>query len=138
MGKDFYSGPDVIKAKEVAKLTRAKLARFIRIISGHNSLFYFRHKMDPEVSPTCRFCSETDETFIHIANDCPRFHLTRREYFQDLNIINDHQWSVDKLLAFSFTSGINEALEGDTRIELYRAHEDMDPDEPLNNELPSD
>ena len=79
---------------------------------------YFRNKVDPEVAPVCRFCLEADETFIHIANECPRFHLTRREYFQDLLIINDHQWSVDKLLEFSFTPGVNEALEGDTRIEL--------------------
>ena len=34
-------------------------------------------------------------------------------------------WSVQALLDFSLIPGINSALEGDTRIEVYRAHEDM-------------
>ena len=55
-------------------------------------------------------------------------------------------WSVQTLIDFSFIPGINEALEGDTRIELYRYHEDMeDSEEELlegnvsgDNELTSD
>ena len=55
-------------------------------------------------------------------------------------------WSVKTLIDFSFIPGINEALEGDTRIELYRYHEDMeDSEEELlegnvsgDNELTSD
>ena len=35
-------------------------------------------------------------------------------------------WSVQELLDFSLIPGINEALEGDTRIELYRVYEDQD------------
>ena len=42
MGKGFYYGPDSAKAKYVIKLSREKLARFVRIISGHNSLFLFQ------------------------------------------------------------------------------------------------
>ena len=60
MGKLFYNGPDSIKAGYVMKLSRLQLARFIRIISGHNSLFYFRSKVDPDIKPTCRFCLEED------------------------------------------------------------------------------
>ena len=50
-------------------------------------------------------------------------------------ITNDHEWPLDKLLEFSYLPGINNALEGDTRIEVYRHHEDedvvsSDPDEP--------
>ena len=124
MGKSFYHGPDSCKAKYVLKLSRAHLARFIRIISGHNSLFYFRSKVDSEISPICRFCNEEDETFLHLVNDCPRFLLDRRDKFLDQLICNDHMWSVQTLLDFSFLPGINDALEGDTRIELYRHHQD--------------
>ena len=126
MGKLFYSGPDSARAKEVCNLSRAKLARFIRLISGHNSLFYFRNKVDPDVNPICRFCLEEDETFFHLVTSCPRFWNTRRELFQDSIITNDHLWSVNKLLEFSYSLGVQEALEGDTRIEIYRRHEDME------------
>ena len=101
------------------RLSRAHLSRFIRIISGHNSLFYFRHKVDNDISPTCRFCMEEDECFFHLVNDCPRFFLTRRDIFLDQSICNDHEWSVRQLIDFSFSPGINAALEGDTRIGLF-------------------
>ena len=126
MGKLFYKGPDSSKAREVTNLSRAKLSHFIRIISGHNSLFYFRNKVDPDINSVCRFCLEEEESFFHLATDCPRFWGTRRDYFKDIILTNDHQWSVNDLLAFSYSLGINEALEGDTRIELYRWHEDME------------
>ena len=79
MGKLFYEGPDKKRAKYVCKLARMSLARFVRIISGHNSLFYFRSKVDKEISPICRFCLEADESFEHLINDCPRFNTYRRE-----------------------------------------------------------
>ena len=125
MGKEFYSGPDSNKAKYVYKLSRAHLSRFIRIIAGHNSLFYFRSKVDPDISPLCRFCLEENETFIHLVNDCPRFINDRRDKLLNALISNDHMWSVQSLIDFSSLPGINAALEGDTRIELYRYHEDI-------------
>ena len=91
MGKCFYKGPDKCKAKYVLKLSRKKLARFVRIISGHNSLFYFRNKVDNEVNANCRFCLEEDETFRHLINDCPRFIIHRRDKLQNQYITNDHR-----------------------------------------------
>ena len=125
MGKCFYSKPDAAKAKYVIKLSRSNLSRFVRIISGHNSLFYFRHLVDNEVNAICRFCLETDETLFHLVSDCPKFWNTRRNIFCDRVVSNDMTWWVNELLEFSNSPGINEALEGDTRIELYRQHEDM-------------
>ena len=119
MGKLFYNGPDKNKAKYVCKLPRMKLARFIRLVSGHNSLFYFRSKVDPEIRPTCRFCLEEDETFWHIINHCPRFFTYRREQFADQIIQNDHRWRIDELISFSYLPGINHALEGDTGLEWF-------------------
>ena len=101
------------------KLPRLKLARFIRIISGHNSLFYFRSKVDNEINPQCRFCLEEDETFDHLLNACPRFNSARREIFQGDLIINNHEWSIQKLIDFSFLPGIDQALQGDTSLRWY-------------------
>ena len=54
------------------------------------------------------------------------FFWARREIFLDKTVTDDCDWSVDKLLAFSYLPGVNNALEGDTRIEVYRDHEDME------------
>ena len=104
------------------KLSRAQLARFVRIISGHNSLFYFRSKIDEE----CRFCREDNETFEHFANTCPRFIQFRRDTLYNQLITNDHMWSVQMLIVFSYLPGINDALEGDTRLNLHLQYEDSD------------
>ena len=126
MGKQFYFGPDPQKAKYVIKLSRAKLARFVRIISGHNYLFYFRHLVDNDIDPLCRFCLEENETFEHLVNECPRFHLDRQDKLLGQLILNDHLWSVQTLLDFSFIPGINDVLEGDTRIELFLGYDDTE------------
>ena len=89
MGKIFYHGPDKNKAKMVMKLPRLQLARFMRIISGHNSLFYFKHKIDPEISPLCRFCLQGNETFDHLARDCPCFRINQCDFFYDNILSND-------------------------------------------------
>ena len=119
MGKLFYSKPDSVKAKHVMKLSRMQLARFIRIISGHNSLFYFKSKIDSSIKPECRFCREEDETFYHLVNECPSFNESCREFFLDKNITNNHEWSAKDLIDFSFIPSINAALEGSTDIHLF-------------------
>ena len=84
MAKEFYRGPDSNKAKYVYKLSRMELSRYLRIIAGHNGLFYFCSKVDQEISPFCRFCNEKQETFLHYINDCPPL----RKVSQDLSLIH--------------------------------------------------
>ena len=117
----FTNGPDRAKAKYVLKLSRLRAARFIRIISGHNSLFYFRHKIDAEINPCCRFCNEEDETFYHLLNDCPRFSTNRREILYNKQVSNNHKWSVQELIEFSLLPGVDNALQGDTSLRWYDA-----------------
>ena len=119
MTKFFYGRPDKNKAKYVCKLNRVKLSRFVRIITGHNSLFYFRNKVDSEINSICRFCLEEDETFIHLLMICPRFNEKRKEIFLGKEIKDDLEWKIDELLRFSETSGINDALEGDTSLRWF-------------------
>ena len=73
LAKQFYSRPDSNVAKYAYKMDRLKLGRFLRLVAGHNGLNYFKSKVDPEISPLCRFCEEKDETFYHLVDNCPIF-----------------------------------------------------------------
>ena len=119
MSKLFYKKPDSNQAKYVIKLGRLELSRFIKIITGHNGLFYFRSKIDPEINPECRFCLEKEETFYHLATECPVHRKNRNEIFLDNLPITDTRWSVRTLLIFSQVPGVREALDGSTDIQLY-------------------
>ena len=119
MGKQFYSRPCANKAKYVYKLSRAELTRFIKIISGHNGLFYFKNKVDPEINSICRFCLEDDETFYHFITNCPVMRLSRQDILLDKDITNDMDWSVRDLLLFSHKPGVQEALNGETGLDFY-------------------
>ena len=119
MTKIFYKTPDSNQAKYVLKLGRIEMSRFVKIITGHNGLFYFRNKIDKEINPQCRFCLKETETFIHILTDCPRFRTTRQEIFSDTDLKSNIKWSVRDLLLFSTSGGIKEALDGDTSIGMF-------------------
>ena len=95
------------------------MSRFIKIITGHNGLFYFKSKVDPEKNPECRFCLESDESFYHLITDCPAHWEKRREIFLDNDPITNSNWSVRALLVFSQAGGIGEALDGQTALHLY-------------------
>ena len=56
MAKIFYRKPDSNLAQKVLSLSRCELGRFLRLVSGHNGLFYFKSVIDGEISATCRFC----------------------------------------------------------------------------------
>ena len=77
--KSFYSKPDPHKARFVYKLASLELGRFVRIITGHNNLNFFQHKIDYAPSPECRLCHEGYETLTHLLRDCPATELSRRE-----------------------------------------------------------
>ena len=110
--KYFYYCASPVKAKFVYKLARLELSRFVRLISGHNNLNYFQHRIGLGPTARCRFCNANDEKFTHLIEDCPRFWATRREMFLDRPPCNDMKWSVRTLLEFSYLPGINEAFEG--------------------------
>ena len=56
--KTFYGGPDKNKAKYVYKLARLELGRFIRIVTGHNNLNFFQHKIGLSGTDECRLCGD--------------------------------------------------------------------------------
>ena len=110
--KIFVLHQDKIRAKEICNLSRRKLSRLIRVITGHNGLMYHRHNIENYIDPMCRFCEDGDmiETFSHLLIDCPAFAQHRQDLFQDRLIHLDMEWKVEELLAFSYIKRINAAL----------------------------
>ena len=119
MAKLFYAKPDSIQAKYVLKLSRLELSRFLRLISGHNGLFYFKSKIDPEINAVCRFCLGADETFYHLITNCPAFFQSRRDICLDNTIDMGEEWSVRNMLIFSYLPGVREAIDGQTNLGLF-------------------
>ena len=94
--------------------TRLQLSRYIRIITGHNNLFYHRSNVDSDNNNAiCRFCLEDVETFIHFATDCPALWTERRDVLHQYVGDPLTEWDPAQLLDFSFTPRITGALEMD-------------------------
>ena len=108
MTKLFLKGPNKNQAKYVLKINRIELSRYIKLITGHNGLFYFKSKIDRDISPICRFCLEDDETFHHLVTNCPRH---RNNIFLDEIPDFNSNWAVRALISFSNLTGIGEALD---------------------------
>ena len=120
MAKLFYDHPCPKQAKYVLKLGRLELSRFLRLVSGHNGLVYFKNKIDGDINPICRFCLDADETFYHFITSCPAFWESRREIFKDSNIADNNQdWSVRNMIIFSNLPGVREAIDGQTELRLF-------------------
>ena len=111
MTKVWYGNQDKFRAKEVCNLTRLQLGRFIRIITGHNALRYYNHVLDPMLSPVCRLCMTADETFHHLATECPGTRQLRRQFFGDEDILHNMDWDVHAVLEFSYADEINVLLD---------------------------
>lgn len=59
-----------------------------------------KFKADPTISPTCRLCSEDNETFWHLVTNCSRLKTIREEVFLDKTPQTD-DWNTYKILTFS-------------------------------------
>jgi ribonuclease HI len=110
MSKQFLKTIRKNIQQQALELGRHKLGTLIRIITGHNGLAYFKHKIDPEIDPVCRFCQEDDETFHHFINDCPVFWRERMEVIGNDGLICE--WDVNMLMQFASFTKIAMALEG--------------------------
>ena len=129
--KQFYKLPNRSKAKYSYNLSRQELGRLIRLVTGHNNLFYHRSNVDKTrgTSSLCRFCNEERETFYHFATNCPCFRLSRFHYFQNDTCFNGDKWSIRRILDFSNIPSIAAALGGNfdplVHLEQQRDFEDI-------------
>ena len=108
--KIFYTKQDKKRAKEACKLSRRKLSRLIRIVTGHNGLLYHQHNIENSIDPTCRYCENDIESFSHFLLDCPSFDADRQEIFQGRNLVATMDWRIKELLDFSYLPRIHDAL----------------------------
>ena len=130
----FYPVQDKYRAKTVMGFNRMQLGRFIRIITGHNNLQYHRSNMDPDRDPFCRFCAETQESFIHLFTDCPALWREHQETRGDLptgQLLRD--MDPQTILDFSYIPRINVALENPTEVQVIWEAEATDDDRSENN-----
>ena len=96
--KLFYSGPNKNKATKI--LSRSHLTKLNAIITGFNCLSYKQFKAVPTINPLCRLCGEENETYWHLATECPRLKSYREETFLDKPPVQDN-WDATSLINFS-------------------------------------
>ena len=99
---------------------------WVRSITGHNNLSYFKSKSDPLVNPLCRLCGKENETIYHMLTTCDPMYNKKQELgiYEAPN--GDRQWSIKKLERFLSLPIINSMLSYDTTYEvkelIYQEH----------------
>ena len=107
--KQFFPKPDAGQAKKIMSLSRSRLARLIRITTGHNNLKYCQYLQGNFFDYWCRLCEEEIETFIHFITDCPRLRLMREEIMKN-EVNGTESWCVGRVLEFSHIPAIDSFL----------------------------
>jgi hypothetical protein len=125
MSKQFLMGFDRKVSKKALAFGRPRLGTLIRIITGHNALYYFKSKIDKDISGECRFCGEDLETFWHFVTDCPVFWRERNESL--LGDVRGGNWSVENIMNMAEHTKIAKALLGYDEI-WYEEIQDIIPD----------
>ena len=123
--KSFYLCPNKQKARYVYKLARLEAGRFVRIVTGHNNLGFFQHKLGLQTSDKCRLCTDGLETFTHLIGTCPALWRASKEFFGQSLPSNDMKWSVRSLLDFSYVKNVNEMFEGTWNNNDHGYEEDL-------------
>ena len=62
-------------------------------------LQHLQFKADPTINPLCRLCGEENETYWHLATECPRLKSYREETFLDKPPVQDN-WDAISLINF--------------------------------------
>jgi ribonuclease HI len=114
MTKQFYGAPSSAFSKAILNMNKHNLNTFIRAVTGHNALLYFRFKVDPDNnSPLCRFCPAYEyETTYHLINNCDRFAAYKIPIFNDATPDNNMEWDPMDVIKFLQHEDISSALDG--------------------------
>ena len=81
---------------------------WVEIVTGQNNLNYVQSKIY-DISPMCRFCLETDETFYHYLTECPALLELRATHSLTWQPKID-DWKNEKILKFAEEGIIHKAL----------------------------
>lgn len=107
--KIFFPEICTKKAKEIRTLSRDKLSKTVRALTGHD--FRRRHEsiIKGNGEKTCRFCLQEEESSDHIVNRCPRLMWKRMEIFRiPLGSATTPHWRPKQLAAFLSDPTISE------------------------------
>ena len=66
----------------------------------HSLSLLDKFKADTTINPLCRLCGEENETFWHLATECPRPKTYLDDVFLDHYPAQDN-WSISSLISFS-------------------------------------
>ena len=127
--KQFFPELRSAVSKEVIKMTRREIGRFVRLVSGHNIFNYHMSLKSEEHEQRCRFCGHIRETFFHFITECPRFLSLRADIFLNYggpNLIGE-DWRAEDILTFSKENRIDYAYR-------YQPGGDVDDDDGYDGE----
>ena len=79
----------------------------IQVVTGQNNLNYLLSKILPDHTDQCRFCKESEETFVH---ECPVFLELRQAHLNGSEVVDTVDWDPRVLLQFAYHPQIAEAL----------------------------
>ena len=71
-----------------------------------------------------------DETFDHLATECPETRRTRREFFGDTDILHNIDWDVQDVLDFSYSDQINPLLDPNNVHDIHLTDTESEAEEP--------
>ena len=109
MTKIFYPNTHKGKSRYLLGLSRGKSRKFIEMITGQNDLYYIQNKVD-YAELLCRFCEEDQETFDHVALECPCFFHSRRELHEIASWKGTHKWKISQIFQIASWPGVKKAL----------------------------
>ena len=87
----------------LALSSRSQLSSLTRILSGHNELNYFNHKIRIALLPFCPHCPRSLETSVHFLCTCPAYSHLRFSIFSSSSLaITDLiiNYKISQILAF--------------------------------------
>ena len=74
--------------KVLVTLSSEKLRTMVKVITGHNQLNYFQHKIGNSALNTCEYCDEDElETAHHILCECVVFTCNRMRHFGEVRLL---------------------------------------------------
>ena len=113
--KLFYEAPNKNKSKYILKMGTHRLSAWIKGITGHNNLAYFKSKLDSEIDPTCRLCSQANETLYNLMTDCEATATIQMDIMRNQIPLPDMKWSVKDIKTFIQHPLIHSLMTYDTQ-----------------------
>eukprot|EP00116_Pleurobrachia_bachei_P001803 sb/3462065/ len=67
--------------ESILRLSREELHLITHFLTNRGTMGCFRHRTDPAMNPTCRYCHLDPETNQHILFSCPALRMKRHNHF---------------------------------------------------------